>query len=288
MTSPIMLLLIVLMSNNNVEHRNPWRREFFDNNGSSVTVGVTDAESSEIDIDGITGLNSTSDDSYIGLEVECWSSDLTTLRGTAFITSVPSTTEVKMKNLDGATSIATVDNDRWYVIGNAHGEGASSPEAWADELRVVFNSTQEFRTPIEISKKLRKAILRGERKELDRLQEQKGGAHKIQKERAFLVGRSPIGTNLDINSADTFGDASGSGTNWKTDVNGNVIRTTTGIITAIEQYGNSTGDDKNIFTVAEAAYTWDDFVDDTELIFQYAAGKHSRRAFTGKGFFACL
>ena len=265
------------------EHRNPWRRQFFHNNGSSVTIGTDDTDSGAVTIDNITGLNANADASFLNLEVEVWSADELTLRGTALISNIPSTTTIKLRNLDGATSIATVDNDIFRITGNAHGEGASSPEPWADELRVVFNFTQEFRTPYELTKKLRKAVLRGETKELERVRKQKAGEHKMQKERAFLNGRSPIGTNLDPNSADTFGDASGNGANHRTDADGNIIRTTMGITTAIEKYGNSSGADQNIFTIQEGSYHYGNYVDDMEKCFQYLPNSGVKRAFAGRG-----
>ncbi len=266
------------------EHRNPWRKQFFYNNGSSVTIGVTDADSSAVRIDNITGLDSTANASFLNLEVEVWSADQSVLRGTALISNIPSTSTLKFKNLDGATSIATVDNDIFRIIGNAQGEGASSPEPWSDELRVVFNSTQEFRTPYALTKKLRRAVMRGETKELDRLRQQKAGEHKMQKERACLHGRSPVGTNLDPDSSETFRDESGtSGLYWRTDADGNTIRTTMGITTAIEKYGNSSGDDQNIFTIQEGSYTYGNYVDDMEKTFQYLPNSGIKRAFAGRG-----
>ena len=265
------------------EHRNPWRRQFFHNNASTVTIGTDDVDSGTVTVDNITGLATAVDSSFLNLEVEFWSADELTLRGTALISAVPSSTTLKFRNLDGATSIATVDNDIIRVIGNAHGEGASSPEAWGDELRIVWNYTQEFRTPYELSKKLRRSVLRGETKELERLRKQKAGEHKMQKERAFLFGRQPIGTNLDPDSADTFGDASGNGANWRTDVDGNIIRTTMGITTMIEKYGNSSGADQNIFTIQEGSYTYGNYVDDMEKAFQYLPNSGVKRAFAGRG-----
>lgn len=265
------------------EHRNPWRFQYFYNNASTVTIGTNNVDSDAITIDNINGLASSVDSSYIGLVVEFWDSTETTLRGTALITAAPSSTTLKMRNLDGATSISTVDNDVIRVVGNAHGEGASSPEAWSDELRVVYNSTQEFRTPVEISKKLRRAALRGEVKELQRLNKIKSGEHKMQKDRTMMFGRSTIGTNLDPDSAETFNDAAGNGTGLRTDSSGFPVRTTMGIFTAIEKYGNSSGDFQNIFEVAEGDLTWGDYVDITEKIFQYLPNSGMMRAFCGRG-----
>lgn len=300
---PSIMPFVTVISNGNVkekgdmpdtifkmfEHRNPWRRQYFYNNGDSVTISAsTNAESSAMSVDNITGLSSSVDDSYVGLEIECWDSSEVTLRGTAIITSVVSSTDIKLKNLDGATDISTVDNDVWRVVGNAHGEGASAPEAWADELHMAWNSTQEFRTSLEISRKMRKAVLRGERKELDRIKKIKAGEWKMQRERAMLFGRNPVGTNLDTGSADTFTDATGASAAWRTDANGHKLRTTMGIFTCIEKYGNSSGDDQNLFEFNEAAWTWDDYVDMSEKIFQYLPNSGYKRAFCGRGVMSIL
>jgi hypothetical protein len=264
------------------EHEAPWRRQYFDNNGSTVTVNTNNTDSAAITVDGITGLNSTIDDSWLGMIIECWDSTLTTYRGAAVITEATSTTTLKVRNLDGSTSIATVDNnDRWYVIGNAHGEGASAPEAWSDELSVVYNSTTEFRVTLEISHKLREAVLRGETDELKRQRRNKMQEYKIQKERYLLYGVSPIGTDLD--GSDTFSDSTGNGTAWRTDAEGNKLRTGYGALQAINDYGDSSGVDQSVFTFAKSAFTWADYVDASEKIFQYVPNSGYKKAYCGLG-----
>ena len=168
-------------------------------------------------VDGIVGLASSVDSSYLGLECEVWDSTKTTLRGHALITVV-GTNELKYKNI-GAAALDAADNDVFIVVGNAHGEGTEAPDSWADELKVVYNTTQIFKTPLQITGTLEAAALRGESSELARLRLQKSQEHKIQKERAFLFGGSIVGTGLadsrDSSSTETFTDG------HRTDVNGN-------------------------------------------------------------------
>jgi hypothetical protein len=189
-------------------------------------------------MDGNVGLpsNSSGDSSYVGLECEVWNEARTTRKGVVLVTAVGANT-VTVKNLT-TTAITSEDNDVYIVIGNARGEGTTAPEAWADELKVVWNSTQIFRTPVEVTGTLYQASLRGANNELARLRAQKAAEHKMQMERAFMFGSSVIGTGLadsrDGASNESFSDS------HRSDANGNLVRTTSGIITAIESYGSST------------------------------------------------
>lgn len=267
------------------EHENPWAKQQFYNNGSTVTINSNGTESNAITVDNITGLSSTVDKSWEGLQCEVWDSTLTTKRGVVLITDGDTTTAIDVKHLwnEGTTaSIATVDNDVFIVIGNAHGEGETAPEAWSDELSVVFNSAQIFKKPLEITGTLLEASLRGEADELGRLRLQKSQEHKIQKENAFLRGASLIGTGLESTlKSDTFGDASG--TNTRTGASGASVRTTFGIIPAIEDHGAESGDDQTYFEINEASYEYGDWVDDMEKVFQYVPDSGMKRAFCGMG-----
>lgn len=247
------------------EHRSGFVKQQFACNGSTVTIAANGDESDAITVDGITGLKSSVDSSYKGLEVEVWDSTLTTKKGVAIVTSAPSATTVKMKSLK-ASAISVVDNDVFRVIGNVRGEVSVAPEAFADELSMVWNSTQNFSVPVEISRKLAKASLRGYNQELARLRDEKAKEYKMQKENAFLKGVSVIGTNM--NGSDTFAE-----TNLRTitDSSGNssVVRSTYGFIPILEDYGVATDGhaDQNVFNVTSASYTYSDFVDDMEVIF---------------------
>ncbi len=260
------------------EHRAGWiKQEFIVNSAIPGTMNASDSGVEQpsggyVPVDGATGVSL--DNSLVGLECEVWDTTKTTKKGVVLITSYSS--GVKGKVLSG-TDVVLADNDVFVVIGNAQGEASSSPEAFSDELQVVWNSTQIFRTPVEISGTLLAAALRGERNELARLRDLKSKEHKIQKERAFLFGLSPLGIGA---GADTFNDNV-----FKTDAAGKKVRATTGIISALQKYGTSSGDYQNLFTISAALYDYGKFVDDMEKVFlagvTYNSGE--KYAFCGPG-----
>ena len=163
------------------------------------------------------------------------------------------------------------DNDKCYIVGNAQAEGSLSPEAWADDLSVVYNSTQIFKTPVQITGTLLQASLRGESKELARLRDQKSSEHKIQKERAFLFGSNPKGISGGFANLEDIVDA-----------NGMPIRSTMGIIPALEQHGVASGYSQNVFASGDLA-DYASFVDAMEKVFQYVPTAGLKRAFVGSG-----
>ncbi len=279
------------------EHRQPWvKQSFFA--ASDPANATANNESADFDIDNIVGLP-TPDASWLGMEVECWDTTETTNKGVAIVTTVTDSNTIQVTPLNADLDIA--DNDVFHVIGNAHGEGGYSPEAWADELKVVYNSCQIFKNPLEITGTLLEAALRGESSELARLRMQKSQEHKIQKERAFLFGKRVGGTGLqDSAQSDGFNDSSALGESFADGgINGPAvgtiaapagsgagkIRTTYGIVSAIETYGESTTthDNQNIFTASEASYTYSNFVDDMEKVFQYVPTSGVKKAFVGAG-----
>ena len=268
------------------EHRNPWvKQKCLVNNGSGVTLDDDDSGDT-VAVDGIVGLSSTPDDSWIGLVFECWNVAETTKAGTAVVTAV-SGSNLTMKSLSGA-AFNVVDDAPMYVIGNAQGEGMTAPEAWADELQVVYNSSQIFKTPLQITGTLLAASLRGESSELARLRAQKNQEHKMQKEKAFLFGQRDSGTGLGEAAYDAGNKASNVDETFaddgRTDASGNVLRTTYGAVSAMDKYGETGSYDyQNVFTISEATYTYNSFVDDTEKVFQYVPEAGVKRAFCGAG-----
>ena len=266
------------------EHRNPWQKQEFQNNGSTNTISAagssTNPTAATITMDTPVGLpsNSTANSAYVGLECEVWDSTKTTKKGVVLITAVGDNT-VSVKNL-GSSDIVCADNDYFVVIGNARGEGTTSPQAWADDLSVVYGQTQIFRTPVEITGTLYQASLRGANNELARLRAQKAAEHKMQMERAFMFGSNRIGLGLADSRDGAFNESFGDSP--VLDANGNVVRTAMGIVTAIEKYGSSTATDEhqNIFDFA-SGMSWSQFVDATEKIFQYLPTSGVKRAFAG-------
>jgi hypothetical protein len=205
---------------------------------------------------------------------EIWDSAGETLRGNAILTDAVSATTADFKNLT-ETAFTTVSGDKFVMIGNAQDEGIVAPEAWHDELKVVWNQCQIHRTAVEITGTLAQASLRGANKELARLRADKMAEHKIGIEKSLLFGASPLGTNL--SEGDTFTDL-----DKLTGVNDKVSRTTVGLVRALELYGATSGDYQSVFTVTSAS-TYGDLVDILETVFQYVPMSGSKDTFCGAG-----
>lgn len=264
------------------EHRNPWQKQSVSIKYASVTpavgtaIALTGVES-PVGLEALPAANKLAE-SMNGLEVEWTHASgkrcIGVLSGGGS-TGSPKLTPVYIPDSPGAAANSTAIVAS--VVGNAHAEGSHSPEAWQDELQVVFNSCQIFKTPIEITGTLYEAALRGEKNELARLRKQKAQEHKIQKERAFLFGGNR-GTGMGSDSfQDTGISISGFG-------NGGKIRTTMGIITALEKYGDSSSssDAQNVFASGDID-SYGEFIDAMEKVFQYVPSSGVKRAFVGAG-----
>ena len=261
------------------EHRNPWAKQYFQIASTVVATNDNILFAWEVTAGSVVGMEGAGGNfaynSWVGLECEVWSALApgSTKRGVVLITAVITSgtdATINCKNM-GDTAFTPASGDYLIVVGNAYGEGTVAGTAWADELEVVYNQCQIFKTPLQITGTILAAALRGESSELARLRDQKSQEHKIQKERAFLFGRSPM------NLSGGFDD------NSLSDVDGNVVRSTMGIIPAIEKHGDTSGVDQSRFTITEASYTYSDFVDDMEKVFQYVPEAGVKRAFCGAG-----
>lgn len=267
------------------QHKAPWERQYMTTT-SAVTIAATSSgastESSALTFDAAYGLPYTSTSTPAISEAlantiwEVWDSTGATLRGVVMLTEDSSATTAKFKNL-GKTAITTVSGDLFVKISNGQGEGAVAPEAWSSELETVWNQTQIFRTPVEITGTLAQASLRGANKELARLRADKAMEHKLDIEKAIIWGASPLGTNLDL-SSDTFSDL-----DKLTGLDDKVARTTTGLGRAIQLYGATTGQYRSNISFSSSAATFDDLVDEMEIIFQYVPTSGVKTAFTGSG-----
>ena len=270
------------------EHRNTWKDQRFQLGTESSSLDIS--ENAEIVVTLATqsattvyGLGSARGEHYVGLICNLHADDgngkpTGERLATVLVTTYTSADEIKIKVLathDGADHSLATGN--WLVVvGNAHGEGSESPEPWADDLQVVYGECQIFRTPLRITDTLKNAVLRGEADELMRIRKIKGQEHKIQKERAMIFGASVMASNLD-QSGEAFLDK------FRTDANGEPVRTTTGMLEALLKYGDTSGDDQNIFSITEATYKYSNFVDDMEKVFQYYPEDGVKTMFCGHG-----
>ena len=258
------------------EHRNPWVKQQFvtSTDAAPIAAGVVSAA---LTVSGDpVGLTGTPDSSWLGLLCEVWATGFTgDAKGVVIISVATGSDDVKVKNV-GDDSIDIAASDVFLVVGNARAEGDVAPNAWADELQVVYNSCQIFKTPLEITGTLLQAALRGESSELARLRSQKNQEHKMQKEKSFLFGTRVGGTDLDnAGSAMADGGVTGGSNSGK-------VRTTYGIVSAINKYGADSGDDQSKYTI-DASYGYNNFVDDMEKVFQYVPTSGVKRAFCGAG-----
>lgn len=264
------------------EHRSGWiNQQVTANLQSSVTVAANGTASDPVAVDGIKGLSTTVDNSFIGLEMEVWTKnaqgEYVTRKGAVLVYDI-SDGKLVLKTLT-ASAITIADNDVLIVIGNARGEGTHSPEAWSDELDIVFNSAQIFKTPIEITGTLLEASLKGYSSELARLRVEKNKEHKMQKEKAFLFGTSVAGTNLNKSNPQTFSDT------HRTDKNGKKVRTTYGLVSALNDFGISdpTAEDQTLFTINSTTFDYSDFNKMMEKVFHYVPSYGEKYAFVGPG-----
>lgn len=234
-------------------------------------------------VDGIVGLSGAIDSYMLGLEVEIFAdaagkANYATHKGVAVITAVDAgagTITLKaLGNPYAADNLCTVplDDDHFYVIGNIQGVGTEAPEAYSDELEVVFNSPQIFKTAVEVDGDLYEAALRGYSNELARLRLEKNKEHKLQIERALLFGVRMGGTGLVGGDSHQYGHT--------TNAAGKSLRSTMGVISAINRYGTASGDKQNKFTV-DGNYAFSNFVDDCEKVFQYIPTSGEKIAFCG-------
>tara|TARA_R100001244_G_C5171601_1_gene131721 strand:+ start:4101 stop:5453 length:1353 start_codon:yes stop_codon:yes gene_type:complete len=256
------------------QHRNPWVRQYIQMNDSGTVTTAADnaADACTISATGSTGLSSTFTAALLGLKCGVYASTTPAAisgkptgasLGTIVVTTFTNATTISVKNLTGA-SIVIPQYGFLQVEGSEHGEGSEAPAGWTDELQVVWNQAGIHRTAFQLTNRIMKASLRGESDEYDRVKKQKSQEHKIQNERQLMFSRNEQGPNL--NQSDTFADGA------RTDANSNVLRSTYGAFSAIEDYGvtSTTSDDQNIFDIAEASYTWNDFVDQTEKSFEFS------------------
>ena len=224
------------------------------------------------------GSNSDADDSVISLVFEAWNEGdflgVVTPTGVGSDGKVtyqslgnPRSSDNKAKNMPQGTKLV--------VAGSAIGEGQTSPEAHHDELETVHNSSQIFRTPMEITGTLHEAALRGYSNELARMRMEKNREHKMQKERAFLMGTRAAGIK----------DNPFSGTAHTKDQDGKIRRTTMGAITALYRHGSAdeTDDDQSLFRRAMASYNNSKFIDDMEKVFWYVPTSGYKTAICGPG-----
>jgi len=247
----------------------PWVKQYF-----QVTTGTTsDADNAEdtlaVVVTNAVGMPAALANYLVGQKVNVHanvnSKPSGAPKGQLLITTFTSTTSINVKNLGSASVV--IANDDWLVLqGTSFGEGTVAAKPSHNELLTRWNQCGIHKTSFQLTKTLMQASLRGESSEYNRMKRIKGQEHMIKKERDLLFSISNIGIG---ESGDTFGDGG------RTDIDGNTVRSTYGAFSAVYNYGSSsvTSDDQNIFPITEASYTYANWVDDCEKIFDESPDK---------------
>jgi hypothetical protein len=246
------------------QYTSQWVKQYF-----HVTTGATIADDDTgvtvaVVVTGAVGMPAALGNYLVGYKLAVHAVDANdkptgVAKGTVVCTVFNSTTSIDVKNI-GLAAVTIANDDVLVVIGTAFGEGTVAANPSHNELSVRWNQCGIHKTAFQLTKTLMEANLRGESSEYERLKRIKGEEHMIQKERDLLFSTSPIGIG---ESGDTFGDGG------RTDADGNTIRTTYGAFQAVLDYGTATAssDDQNLFPISVAGYTYGNWVDDTEKIF---------------------
>ena len=239
------------------------------------------------DIDGIVGLPTSDgsiihdDTSWIGLNFAVWKQGTDgswTYKGDVRVDSV-STATVIVQNVgnyarddqefyDNSTGIE--DNDYMFLIGSSSADATTAPEAWSDDMRVVWNSCQTLETTVHLGRDILLSSLRATGNaagsEIIRQRDEKYKEHRMKTERTLLFQNRPGGTGeLAAGSAisdDTCNEI-------VSDADSLPVRLTMGIVPSVLRYGYTSGDYQNVFTINRGVFKWDNLVDNFEKMFQY-------------------
>lgn len=252
------------------EHRSGWLdKKFLVNAGtpstwSSLSVGAT---ITNLVVDDGSG-NNTYTSFVKGMIVTLMAPARTawTNRAVALVTNVDSG-GIDLKALTAPSAVDNiVNNDEIYVIGTAHEEGGLKAETYSDEPVVRYGSIQEFKTGYKMSDILKNTDLWGGN-EWNRIRADKMKEHKFDIERALIFGKMVRSSDAVTsvwahNTVDLDGDGT-SGT----------VRTTDGIYQFVKSFGTTQSANAwgNRFACTYTSYTWSDFVDDMEQVFQYGS-----------------
>ena len=194
--------------------------------------------------------------------------------------TVDKNAKVTARTLAGASSYLTIklleddnvaghdlsDANRILIVGNINAEGAGMPDSISYDPVKIYNKTQIWRTPLEITRTAKKTRLRTG----DAYKEMKREAleyHSIEMEKSFLWG--------------IMSETTGS--------NGKPERTTAGLIPVIKQY--APGNCVDFRTWSTANHTGDDWIENDagedfmdamlEQVFRY--GSREKLALCGSG-----
>ena len=239
-------------------------------------------------VDGLVGLDKDGIGDYlVDFQVFIWNSAKTTKKGVAHIMSV-SGNDVTLKAVGNPYAsnyamAALADDDVIEIMHPSFGEGATAGKAFADELQVVYNSSEISRLPVEVTGTLFEAALRGYSSELARLRLEKMKQWQVMREKKYIWGVRSGGTGMG-GGIDSFSAV-------QLNANSQKMRKTMGAMSCVEYYGKTVADGAsfvNKHTITKASATYDDWVVITEHMFTNIPSDGYKLGFVGAGFLTWL
>ena len=162
-----------------------------------------------------------------------------------------------------ADSLSAQNNVNCTVIGTAFEEGSGAPDVWSQKLDHDYGYTQIFKTAAEMTNTSRATVYRGYSNEWERIWNLKLREHKVDIERAMLLGMR--GSQNSINYTDG--------------ITGHIIANSQTEVEAANGGAQvSYTEDKAYFkSILASEWSYDDLLTDLEVIFDPARGGTSSK-----------
>lgn len=269
------------------EHRSGFFNQYFLANDAPATetwaVAGAPGDTVSIVCDGANNLGGSIGAHLIRMTVDIYdnaflgvSPQSASYKGYAIVTAVSGNT-VTFKALGNSEAsnnacAALADNDVFFVRGAWSAENSVAPEAFSDEVSVVYNSVGWIETVAEVSITVRETMLRGEASEFLRIRKEKTKEHLWKLENMILYSHRSGGTGM--------GQGSESFSVHQTDADSKTIRTSMGILPALNRYGSTSGSDQNVFDLKFASNDYDQWVDILRQVNRIPGQSESRIALT--------
>jgi len=195
------------------------------------------------------------------------------------VTNVDSSTQVDLVLLTDTPEWDVADQDPVYILGSAYGEGTNKTYAFSDRVSQRWASCQIFKDLAKASRTTMKTWVAGGN-EWERILAETGLTHKVGIERNFFFGGR---VNTDGASQDPFGAPSATALDGTAD---SPVRTSVSLQQAAHWADEKGMGGSRVFNCTIATYTYGDFIDDMEKLFEF--GSDTRYFFGGRGVLTVL
>lgn len=256
------------------EHRDAWRdnRVAFFESTIAFTASDSGTAFTNLSIETTAGSNDAVTWIRAGDVIRVQDAGDNALEGNLLVTNVDSTTSIDVKVLASDPGFDVADGDKFLKIGSAFEEGSGKTSAIADEVETLWGSTQIFKELVSYTGTLEELELRGGVNEIDRLRNVAARRLAADVERSMLFG-------------ERIGGAAGvtvySGARLATLDGTHELNTSIGMLQAVKA-----GNAARILDKTYAAYTYENWIDDSERIFEY--GSDSKIAYCGRSAYSFL